>query len=312
MKKKITFEDFLERAKKVQGDKFARYIYSEENFFGICKKVGIICKEHGLFWQRCYDHLNGCGCPKCAHVYPLTKEDIFEKVNKIHEDKYSIDDDIEFKNNKSKINVFCNNCNKTFSIRINDLFNGYGCPYCVGRHKTTEQYIEELKKKRKDFDDFDYSKVIYTKATDKITLIHKKCGHEFEQSASNHLNGVGCPYCATFPTVSQMEKKVADMLNDKGIHFEEHKRFDWLRYKSLLHLDFYLTDYNIGIEVQGEQHFVPIPAMGGDKNLIEQQERDKIKLNLCNEHGVKLFYITKKNFNISEIEKYIANNFQKN
>ena len=55
-------------------------------------------------------------------------------------------------------------------------------------------------------------------------------------------------------------------------------------------LDFYLNDYKVAIECQGEQHY-----NAGWKFTEEQvniiQKRDKLKLQLCTEHNVPIFYI---------------------
>lgn len=60
---KLTTEQFIERAKKIHGDK---YDYSKVNYIDTTTKVCIICPEHGEFWQKPYAHLNGHGCPGCA------------------------------------------------------------------------------------------------------------------------------------------------------------------------------------------------------------------------------------------------------
>ena len=54
---------FTEKAKLVHGDK---YDYSKVNYINSKTKICIICSEHGEFWQRPNDHLNGNGCPKCC------------------------------------------------------------------------------------------------------------------------------------------------------------------------------------------------------------------------------------------------------
>lgn len=55
-------DQFISDAKKVHGDK---YDYSKVEYNGAFKKVKIICKDHGVFYQRPNDHLSGKGCPKC-------------------------------------------------------------------------------------------------------------------------------------------------------------------------------------------------------------------------------------------------------
>lgn len=76
-------------------------------------------------------------------------------------------------------------------------------------------------------------------------------------------------------------------LDEHSITYDYQKRFDWLGLQSL---DFYLPDYNVGIECQGIQHFKPIERFGGENSFIECQKRDKKKKKLCEKHGVKLLY----------------------
>ena len=57
-----------------------------------------------------------------------------------------------------------------------------------------------------------------------------------------------------------------------------------LRYENPLKLDFYLPEYNIAIECQGEQHFVPVPfgKMSEDKAKKQFEKniiRDEFKYN---------------------------------
>ena len=54
---------FINKAKIVHGDK---YDYSKVNYIKSHEKVCIICPEHGEFWQKPNNHLNGYGCPKCG------------------------------------------------------------------------------------------------------------------------------------------------------------------------------------------------------------------------------------------------------
>lgn len=63
MPKKLTTQEFIERARKVHGDK---YDYSKAEYVNISTKVCIVCPTHGDFWQRPSDHIfHGSGCPLC-------------------------------------------------------------------------------------------------------------------------------------------------------------------------------------------------------------------------------------------------------
>ena len=58
----LTTSDFIEKAKKIHGDK---YDYSKVEYLNNKTKVCIICPEHGEFWQTPTNHLVGQGCPYC-------------------------------------------------------------------------------------------------------------------------------------------------------------------------------------------------------------------------------------------------------
>ncbi len=51
-------------------------------------------------------------------------------------------------------------------------------------------------------------------------------------------------------------------------------------------LDIFLPELGLSIEHQGEQHFFPIEAFGGESALEKTRERDRRKRELCKEHGV--------------------------
>ena len=61
--KKMTQEEFINRAKQIHGDK---YDYSKTQFRTTKKKVLIVCPKHGEFYQLANNHLHGYGCVKCA------------------------------------------------------------------------------------------------------------------------------------------------------------------------------------------------------------------------------------------------------
>jgi hypothetical protein len=51
-------------------------------------------------------------------------------------------------------------------------------------------------------------------------------------------------------------------------------------------LDIYLPKLGLAVEYQGEQHFRPIAAFGGEQAFAKNQERDKRKRDLCKKNGV--------------------------
>lgn len=59
---KKPLEQWIEEANKVHNGK---YDYSKVEYDNAHSKICIICPEHGEFWQKANDHLNGHGCSLC-------------------------------------------------------------------------------------------------------------------------------------------------------------------------------------------------------------------------------------------------------
>ena len=96
-KHKCTFEEFKERADKVYNKK---YIYIPFEIKGLHDKAPIICPTHGIFYQNCYDHLNGHGCPRCGNNISLAEDEIISFIK----DELGIDNII--KRNKKIISPY--------------------------------------------------------------------------------------------------------------------------------------------------------------------------------------------------------------
>ena len=89
--------------------------------------------------------------------------------------------------------------------------------------------------------------------------------------------------------MSSIEHEIMIFLEKHNIQYEYEKNFSWLKQQRL---DFFLPDYNIAIECQGEQHFKAQHYFGGIDNLKKQNKNDILKFNLCKEHNIKILYYT--------------------
>lgn len=194
MSRKLTTEEFIERARKIHGDK---YDYSKVEYKDANTKVCIICPIHGEFWQIPNDHLHNKGCVKCGHKRlwdkrgRITTEDFTRKAKEIHGDKYDYSK-VNYTKSNEKICIICRKHGE-FWQTANDHLSGKGCFYCYGKRKfSTEQFIEKAHKVHGD--KYDYSKVEYINNKTKVCIICPNHG-EFWQVASSHLMGKGCKYC---------------------------------------------------------------------------------------------------------------------
>ena len=87
-------DEFIKRSVEKWGD---LYDYSKVNYEKIDKKVEIICKKHGSFLQRPYDHLHGHGCPVCGKLESKGEIELYDlickivgKENVIHNDRKTL------------------------------------------------------------------------------------------------------------------------------------------------------------------------------------------------------------------------------
>ena len=65
-----------------------------------------------------------------------------------------------------------------------------------------------------------------------------------------------------------------------------------------------MLDYNLCIEYDGEQHFMPKEFFGGEEGFSRRQQLDKLKDKYCEENGIKLIRIPY-TMNKKDIEPYI-------
>lgn len=286
--KKSTTEEFVKKANFVHNGFFT---YDKVEYHGVGKKVTITCPYHGDFEQTPCNHLNGCNCPKCskegrthtitllpkvnASTKKLTQEEFIKRATSLFGDKYDFSKSVYTKA-CNKLIVTCKE-HGDFEITPNHLFGNRGCPLCAGnKQMTTEDFIKKARKVHGD--KYNYDKAEYKSTHENVIITCPEHG-DFVQAPANHLGGQGCPRCAQ----SKLENEIMAYLDERGIKYETQKTFPWM---GRLRLDFYLPDYNVGIECQGLQHFTEDTYYGNKEIMI----RDRAKRGLCKANGVKLLY----------------------
>ena len=292
---KYSNDEFVEKAKKVHGNK---YDYSRVNYDGLKNKVSIICPIHGAFSQSAGAHLQGSGCPACAGKISFDRELFIKRSLDTHTIKYDYSK-VSVRKSTEKVCIICPKHGEFWQTASYHMHGG-NCPKCVGGVKLTrESFIEKANAVHKG--KYDYSKVEYKNYSTKVCIVCPEHG-EFWQTPNNHLFGAGCPTCPQ----SNLEGEIRQFLIKNGIVFEQERGFDWLRHKKKLFLDFYLPDYRVAIECQGKQHFVPIDLFGGEEFFEKALERDRIKHDLCEKHGIDLLYFSNAaiDYPYSVIENY--------
>lgn len=283
-------QKFITKAQKKHGNK---YEYSKLKYVNAKIKVCITCPKHGDFYQLPSKHLYGNTCPNCAdeirNLNNIKTNDDFIEESKIKHNNIYFYDKVNYINAKTNVSIICKNHGEFFCTPNNHL-RGKGCPKCVGKNKSTEEWI--LDAKQKHGEKYNYDKVVYKKSDVKVCISCNKHG-DFWQVAQYHLSGNGCPTCKQ----SKLENDVSDILDKLNVKYErEYKPIFLRKGKGQQSIDFHLPNYNIAIECQGEQHFKPVDFGGkgkewSDQAFIEGKKRDEIKLKKCLSHGIKMIYV---------------------
>jgi hypothetical protein len=111
------------------------YDYTKVVYTGTQKKVCIICKEHGEFWQTPNNHLNGQGCQKCKTNLTITRctlsqEDVVKKCINVHGDKFDYSK-FNYVSMKTKTIVICKKHGEFLTTPDNHIRRKSGCPRCM-------------------------------------------------------------------------------------------------------------------------------------------------------------------------------------
>jgi len=189
-KQRDTVKEFINKAKTVHGD---LYDYSKVDYTNTSTKVLIVDPDYGEFWQLAGNHLSGQGHPgrgveSARKVRTKTLEKFLHEIKLIHGDLYSYSKAI-YTGAFNKITIICSKHGE-FEQTPDSHRRGSGCPKCVGKNKTTDEFIAQARKVHGDL--YDYSKVEYIGTHEKLLIIDPEFG-EFWQEAASHLSGVGSP-----------------------------------------------------------------------------------------------------------------------
>ena len=283
-----TTEEFIRKAREVHGDK---YDYSKVNYEKSDLPVTIICPKHGEFKQIPNSHTSaGEGCPRCASeasadLRRKTLDKFIDQSIEAHGDKYDYSKAI-YINNKTPVKIICPEHGEFEQSPIVHI-NGHGCPKCANElngnlhRKSLANLLMNFRKVHGN--KYDYSKVVYKNAHEKVEIICPKHG-SFFQKPNAHLNGCGCPQC----NESAGERRTRLMLEKHQINNTPQMRFNGLKTHPY---DFWIPSLNILIEYQGDIHFKSIDHFGGDLGFQKRLENDIKKYRWAELNEMPVLYV---------------------
>lgn len=298
MSRRLTHDEFIKRLAKINSR-----VTVLENYIDMNTKIKCACENGHIWYSKPKNLMLGRGCKQCAiaqgkYHNAKSQEQFIKEVHNLNPDITVIG---RYVNAYTKIEFMCSMGHKWKTMPSN-ILDGCSCPICKGEKisklltKSHEQFLMELVEVNPDVTILSE----YKKGSEKVLCRCNKDNHEWWVTPNNLLHGFGCPKC----NQSKGEKTIENYLIDNKIVYETQKRFDDCKDKKPLPFDFYLPDYNLCIEYQGEQHYKPTRRMGDEVKFIYRQKHDCIKREYCKIKGINLLEIPYTEFNkISEILK---------
>lgn len=256
------------------------------------------CEVHGFFGLTEKLRIRK-KCKNCCDIDILLKrkEEFFNRCHKKWGEAYDYSL-VEYQNIRTKVKIIC---------KIHGVFeqtpNGHyrsGCCKCghertnKSKIKTTEEFIARARIAHQNY--YNYEKTDYRKAREKLIITCPRHG-DFEQIAENHLRNHGCFSCRA--TSSKNEKIISNYLNENNIEFQNQKSYEDLRTTNCTKLfyDFYLPEYDLLIEYDGEHHFRPIrfnKNIDAEKEFQNRKKLDLMKTKYAETNKINLIRISYK------------------
>lgn len=220
----------------------------------------------------------------------------------IHGDKYDYSKAYFSRNRKNSVTyLYMNNIicpiHGSFSQRADvHVKQQCGCPKCG--NNTNAMSNEERKKMwvkrcRKKFNNrFDYSRFEYVNNDTKGIVVCREHKHAFLIDPWTHLRGAGgCPYCSG----SIGEVYIRTWLENHHVNFDAQYRIpnnNPLCKRKHLRVDFFLSDFNIIVEMNGQQHYQYVRCFHTKHwSLKDQQIRDDTLRDYCKKKKITLLEI---------------------
>ena len=266
----------------------------EKNYYGLFKCPFCGKNFESQIGKISAGRIKSCGChqyigKKSSSLIDLTGKK-FGRLKVISRNEDS------FKDKQVRWNCECDCGNKTI-VRGSLLRKG-ATTSCGCFQKEKAQEIG--KKNSKNLMGLRFGRLTVIEKTEKRRKDHSiywkclcDCGQETYVTATNLLSG-NVQSCGCLK--SKGELKISNILKDNNIRYIRQKEFDNCinpKTGAKLKFDFYLPDYNICIEYDGEQHFCySNSGWNTEENHKKVVYSDSIKNKYCQNFNIKLIRIS--------------------
>jgi len=211
---------------------------------------------------------------------------------------------LSYKGINHPIQVLCQEHGEV-TIRPSSVLAGSGCKLCANK-RISETYRERaIVAFLQSLDPgTELDSASYVNSTTAATLKCKEHNTTYQQTPRDYTAGWrGCPKCRR---TSRPEERIQNWLLENKVGFEREKTFSsCTNYKTgrKLPFDFFLKDYNLLIEYDGEHHYIEYQHLSTD--LEKRVRLDKRKTDWAEKHEVCLIRIPY--WEYSNIENILEN-----
>lgn len=294
MANKFTEQDYKNRINLL----FPDWQFSILTFDGMKKPATVKCENCGaiLNFSKASDicrKINVCTCYNYFKNY-------HEKLNYLSAIcNFSILDDSI---NTTIKTIQCTNCGTVMRRQLMSILMApEHCDNCHKYRQGVPQISKQEAQEKLNLEgNNEYELLDYIGMQKPAKLRHKNCGFIFNIRNLGDLfnkRNRGCPKCYQFK--SKGEQEILAFLEKHNIQYIPQKTFAPLN-KSKYRFDFYLPQFNIAIEYQGEQHYRDNNFFKDNLNIVQQ--RDAVKRQYCLENNIELLEIPYWEYkNISQI-----------
>ena len=285
-------------ALKVKKTKFENY--GDENYNNREKAKKTVFEEHGVDNTMKIDSVKKKSKKTKKERYNDDTYNNREKAKKTIKENYGVEHHLQTEESLKKMRdtnkklygieytVNTEKCNKNLKKVNNEI---YGVDYFFSSEiHSKRQYkykIENLKKileiSNIEFDLNTYKEIRTIKIGGGYEHTYykvkcKKCGNIFETTLKNEP--IVCRKCYPVNTSSKIQREFRDFLDDIDIPFFENNR----KLIKPLEVDFYIPDFNITFEINGNYWHSELHGLKNRKYHINKTE-------LCNNKNIKLIHI---------------------
>ena len=300
----------IEKNKKAQmktNEQFLKEVKTKditilEKYKGANTAIKTKCNICGYEWNclpKDLKKIRKYPCPRCSDTIIKTTEAYSKEVAEKSNGNLKVLS--EYKGATKKILAHCNVCGYEWNVMAVSLIktNPTKCPRCNGKVPWT---LDMINKKLYEIYKGSITAINANNGKkEKIVVKCSKCGFTWKTNYNQITNMSyehGCPKCCKDKSFG--EHYIEKVLTDNNINYIRNHYFVDLKDKNYLTYDFYLTDYNVLLELNGRQHYMPvqygnISYKKAEKKFLLQLKHDIMKFLYANSNKYNFLIIKNKN-----------------